>query len=74
MRKATFEVPSSAMAQFADGLSESNLENSITGTNKFGEIIVEVMYKKSESEMVDKLEAFLDKITGDDDDDSDDDE
>ena len=62
MRKAEFAVPSEVMAKFADEISERELDNTITGTTEDGEILVEVIYEKEESESVDELETFLDKL------------
>ena len=62
MRKAEFEVPSEVMAKFADEMSGRGLDNTVTGTTEDGEILVEVIYDKEESESVDELETFLDEL------------
>jgi capsular polysaccharide biosynthesis protein len=54
MRKAEFEVPQEAMTEFADELTNRNLNNTITGTTEDGEIIIEVEYDKDESDEVDE--------------------
>ena len=61
MRKAEFEVPQEAMTEFADELASRNLNNTVTGTTKDGEIIIEVEYDKDESDNVDELEDILEK-------------
>jgi hypothetical protein len=62
MRKAEFNVPSEVMTEFAYELVERGLDNSITGTTKVGEIVIDVDYEKSESEDVDALEEILAKL------------
>ena len=62
MRKAEFEVPSEVMAEFAYELVDRGLDNSITGTTRNGEIVIDVDYEKSESEDVDALEEILAKL------------
>jgi hypothetical protein len=62
MRKAEFEVPSEVMAEFAGELAERGLDNTVTGKSEDGEILVEVIYEKEESDSVDELEAFLDEL------------
>ena len=64
MRKAEFNVPSEVMAEFAEAMAESNLSNTINGTTKDGEIIIEVEYDKDEANEVDELEAVLEKLRG----------
>ena len=62
MRKAEFNVPSEVMAQFAYELVDRGLDNSITGTTRNGEIVIDVDYEKSESEDVDALEGILARL------------
>lgn len=62
MRKAEFKVPSEVMTEFAHELVDRGLDNSITGTTKNGEIVIDVDYEKSESEDVDALEEILTKL------------
>jgi predicted HTH transcriptional regulator len=62
MRKAEFNVPSEAMAEFAEEMANRNLSNTVAGTNEDGEIIVEVEYNRDESEEVDELETILEKL------------
>ena len=62
MRKAEFSVPSEVMTEFAYELVDRGLDNSITGTTKDGEIVIDVDYEKSESEDVDALEEVLAKL------------
>jgi hypothetical protein len=62
MRTATFAVPSGVMAGFADAMAERGLDNSVSGTNEDGEILVEVMYEKEETKTVDELEEILEGL------------
>lgn len=62
MRKAEFAVPSGVMGEFATELAGRGLDNSITGTDEDGDILVEVTYEKDESESVDELEEYLEKL------------
>ena len=62
MRKAEFAVPSEVMVEFAGEMSGRGLDNTVTGTTEDGEILVEVIYDKEESESVDDLETFLDEL------------
>lgn len=62
MRKAEFYVPSEAMAAFADQLAGRRFNNTITGINEDGEIIIEVEYEKDQNDEVDELEEILDKL------------
>lgn len=74
MRKAEFAVPSQVMAEFAGEMTERELDNTVTGTNEDGEIMVEVLYEKEESKSVDELETFLEGLREQIDEDEDDDE
>lgn len=62
MRKAEFEVPSEVMAEFASEMAERSLDNTVTGTNEDGDILVEVLYEKEETKIVDELEQILDGL------------
>ena len=62
MRKAEFNVPSEAMAEFAEEMSNRNLSNTVAGANEEGEIIVEVQYDRDEADEVNELEDILDKL------------
>ena len=62
MRKAEFEVPSKVMAEFADEMTNRDLDNKVTGTNEQNEILVEVIYEKEECKSVDELEKILDNL------------
>lgn len=72
MRKAEFEVPVEVLSEFAKELVESELENSITGVNRSGEIVIEVLYKRNEIEAVNELEEFLEELLEEDDEDDED--
>ena len=62
MRTAEMEVPIAVFGDFAEGLIESGIENSITGKTDEGHIIIELVYEKSESDEVDELEAHLEEL------------
>ena len=64
MRKAIFEVPSEHIADFAEKLVETGLENSIIGKTENDEIEIEVLYDKDEADSVDELEEFLSELKG----------
>jgi hypothetical protein len=72
MRKVIFEVPQEVMTEFAEEMTNRNLDNTVTGTNVDGEIIIEVEFEKDESELVDELEEIhenlLEQISDDNDD------
>jgi capsular polysaccharide biosynthesis protein len=72
MRKVIFEVPQEIMTEFAEEMTNRNLDNTVTGTNEDGEIIIEVEFEKDESELVDELEEIhenlLEQISDDNDD------
>jgi hypothetical protein len=72
MRKVIFEVPQELMTEFAEEMTNRNLDNTVTGTNEDGEIIIEVEFEKDESELVDELEEIhenlLEQISDDNDD------
>jgi capsular polysaccharide biosynthesis protein len=72
MRKVIFEVPQEVMTEFAEEMTNRNLDNTVTGTNEDGEIIIEVEFEKDESELVDELEEIhenlLEQISDDNDD------
>lgn len=65
MRKLILEVPEEAIGDFTEKLIELGLENSITGRTEDEEIEIEINYEKDESERVDALESFLEKIKED---------
>lgn len=62
MRKAEFEVPCEVMAEFADELASRDLDNKVVGTNEDNEILVEVIYEKEETKIVDELEHILENL------------
>jgi hypothetical protein len=62
MRKAEFHVPSDVIEDFAEALTDTELDNTITGVNRDGEIIIEVQFDKSEEDQVTELEALLEKL------------
>jgi capsular polysaccharide biosynthesis protein len=69
MRKIIFEVPQEVMTEFAKEMSDRNLDNTVTGTNENGEIIIEIDYMKEEGALIDELEEIhqdlLEKIADD---------
>jgi hypothetical protein len=62
MRKAEFAVPSEVMAEFAGEMAERELDNKVVGADEDGDILVEVLYEKEETSIVDELEEILDKL------------
>ena len=50
MKKRTFEIPADSMADFAEVLAESNLENEICGKNENDDVIVKVYYDAKDKE------------------------
>ena len=62
MRKAEFAVPSEVMAEFAQEMAERDLDNKVVGTSEDDEILVEIIYEKEETQVVDELEAILDNL------------
>ncbi len=62
MRKVEFNVPTEVIAEFAEELTNREINNSITGTTEDDEIIIEVEYEKTESDAVDELEQILEKL------------
>lgn len=62
MRHVTFEVPAEVIGDFTEKLTEFELENAIVGKNEDGEILIEVLYDKSESEEIDALEEYLEEL------------
>jgi hypothetical protein len=62
MRKAEFAVPSEVMAEFAGEMAERELDNKVVGADEDGDILVEVLYEKEETPIVDELEEILDKL------------
>mgnify|MGYP000435058676 FL=1 len=70
-----FEIPVSAMPEVAEILEESELENSITGTDEDHEVIVvEVSYDKDDEDERTAIHAIGDVIADHEDDDEDDEE
>ena len=62
MRKVEFNVPTVVITEFAEELTNRDVSNSIIGTTEDDEIIIEVEYEKSESDLVDELETILEKL------------
>lgn len=60
MRKIEFEVPTEVFGNFAEKLSETDLDNRVLGRNEDDEI--EVYYEKSESRLVDDLEDCVEEL------------
>jgi hypothetical protein len=61
IRKITMEVPPILIGDFTEKLIELELENSITGKNDDGEILVEISYLKEETPEIEELEEFLEE-------------
>lgn len=62
MRKISFEVPPQVIGDFAQKLSELELDNSIVGKTDEDEIEIEVYYEKNENDQVDELEEYLQNL------------
>lgn len=62
MRKIEFEVPAEVFGDFAEKLTELELDNRVLGRNEDDEIEIEVSYSKEEGVLVDKLEDFLEEL------------
>jgi len=70
MKKRTFEIPADSMADFAEVLAESNLENEICGKNENDDIIVKVYYDAEDKEQIFELvEWYEENIDSEDEDD-----
>lgn len=64
MRKAEFTVPGDVILDFVQELTEKKLTNEITGVTEDDELVIEVLYDKQESKVVDELEEHLDNLIG----------
>jgi hypothetical protein len=53
--KTKFEVPLHHLLDFADALEETELDNKVVGSDKEGNIHVEVTYTRDETEELDQL-------------------
>ena len=62
MRKAEFEVPAEVFGDFAEKLTELELDNRVLGRNEDNEIEIEVNYSKAEAGLIDKLEDYLEEL------------
>lgn len=60
MRTKQFEIPIELIAEFAEVLSNNELNNSINGVNEEGEILITVAYEKEERETVFELSELVD--------------
>ncbi len=60
MRTKQFEIPTELIAEFAEVLSNNELNNSINGVNEEGEILITVAYEKDERETVFELSELVD--------------
>jgi hypothetical protein len=62
MRKAEFAVPAEVMVEFTEKMTDLELDNTLNGVTEDDEIIVEVNYEKDESNEIDQLEEYLQKL------------
>jgi outer membrane receptor for Fe3+-dicitrate len=62
MRKATFEVSPEIIVDFAEKLTEMELDNSIVGKTDDDEIEIEIRYEKDEAKQIDELENYLNEL------------
>jgi hypothetical protein len=60
MRTKEFEIPTDLIAEFAEVLSNNELNNSITGVNEQGEILITVEYDKEDRATVFELSELVD--------------
>lgn len=63
MRRVEFEVPADIFGDFTEKLIETGLNNCVLGRNDDDEIEVAVYYEKDESDLIDELEEYLNKIS-----------
>jgi len=63
MRKVEFNVHPDIIVEFVEELTNRDLINSVIGVTEDDEIIIEVEYKKTESDSVDELEEILEKLS-----------
>ncbi len=61
MKIQKFSVPATSLAVFSDFVSENELENQILGTDRKGNVVVEVTYSSSERDTVGRLEDVLER-------------
>lgn len=62
MRKAIFEVPAEVIGDFVEKLTDLELNNTIIGLTDNEDLEIEVLYEKDESDEVDHLEHYLEKL------------
>jgi len=63
MRKIEFNVHPEIIAEFAQEMTNRDLNNSVIGVTEDDEIIIEVEYSKTESAEVEELEVIFDKLS-----------
>ena len=68
--KKEYNVPLSSIIEFAEIIAENELDNEILGTTDNNELIVEVLFEKSEFDAVAQLEELVESEQDDDDDDN----
>ena len=71
MRSREFIVPCEAIAEFAEVMVQSELDNEIVGTTKNEGLIIEVSYVSAQEEDVDKLTDLLEDYMDSEDEDED---
>lgn len=61
MKNKKFEIPSESMADFAEALAESQLENEICGKDDDENIIVKVYYEPEERKQMLELMEWVEE-------------
>ena len=57
--KTEFNVPADSIIEFAEILTENELENEIIGTTDDNELVVAVHFEKSQFDIVEQLEELV---------------
>ena len=60
-----FTVNPESLLEFAEVLSENDMENQITGTTQDGNLLVDVHYIKADRDVIDQLEELAEAETDD---------
>ena len=74
MKSRTFNVPEELILEFAQVLEKHDLANSIEGTTKDGEVVIEVDYETSQRKVIHGLQDLIDDFKDEDEEDEDTDE
>ncbi len=74
MKSRTFNVPEELIVEFAQVLGKHDLANSIEGTTKQGEVIIEVDYETPQRKVIHELHDLIDDFNEEEEDDENEDE